>query len=59
MSERGAEIDFVIERDGNPISIEVKSAENTKECITDTKKCQKKSTYCVKILYYFDILKSR
>jgi len=30
MSERGAEIDFVIEREGNPIPIEVKSAGNTK-----------------------------
>lgn len=29
-SERGAEIDFVIQRDGNIIPIEVKAAENTK-----------------------------
>ena len=30
MSERGAEIDFVIQRDGKLIPIEVKSADNTK-----------------------------
>ncbi len=30
MSERGAEVDFVIQREGKPIPIEVKSAENTK-----------------------------
>jgi hypothetical protein len=30
MSERGAEIDFVIQREGMAIPIEVKSAENTK-----------------------------
>lgn len=30
MSERGAEVDFVIQRDGKAIPIEVKSAENTK-----------------------------
>ena len=29
-SERGAEIDFVIQRDGQLIPIEVKSADNTK-----------------------------
>ena len=29
-SERGAEIDFVIQRDGKPIPIEVKSADNTR-----------------------------
>ena len=29
-SERGAEIDFVIQRDGKLIPIEVKSADNTK-----------------------------
>ena len=29
-SERGAEIDFVIQRDGKRIPIEVKSADNTK-----------------------------
>lgn len=30
MSERGAEIDFIIQREGNIIPIEVKSADNTK-----------------------------
>ena len=30
MSERGAEVDFIIQRDGKVIPIEVKSAENTK-----------------------------
>jgi predicted AAA+ superfamily ATPase len=30
MSERGAEVDFVIQREGNVIPVEVKSAENTK-----------------------------
>jgi len=30
MSERSAEVDFVIQRDGKPIPIEVKAAENTK-----------------------------
>ena len=30
MSDRGAEVDFIIQRDGNIIPIEVKSAENTK-----------------------------
>lgn len=30
MSERGAEIDFIIQRDGKIIPIEVKSADNTK-----------------------------
>ena len=30
MSERGAEVDFIIQRDGKIIPIEVKSAENTK-----------------------------
>ena len=30
MSERGAEIDFVIQRDGKLIPVEVKSADNTK-----------------------------
>lgn len=30
MSDRGAEIDFVVQRDGNIIPIEVKSADNTK-----------------------------
>jgi len=30
MSERGAEVDFIIQRDGEIIPIEVKSAENTK-----------------------------
>ena len=30
MSDRGAEVDFVIQREGKVIPIEVKSAENTK-----------------------------
>lgn len=30
MSDRGAEVDFIIQRDGKIIPIEVKSADNTK-----------------------------
>ncbi|MCD8149397.1 MAG: DUF4143 domain-containing protein [Clostridiales bacterium] len=30
MSERGAEIDFIIQRDGHLIPVEVKSADNTR-----------------------------
>jgi len=49
MSERGAEIDFVIERDGNPIPIEVKSAENTKAKSLNLYINQYKPPYAIKV----------
>ena len=49
MSERGAEIDFVIERDGTPIPIEVKSAENTKAKSLNLYINQYKPPYAIKI----------
>ena len=49
MSERGAEIDFIIEHEGNPIPIEVKSAENTKAKSLNMYINQYKPYYAVKI----------
>jgi len=49
MSERGAEIDFVIQRDGNIIPIEVKSAENTKAKSLATYISTYKPAYAIKL----------
>ena len=49
MSERGAEVDFVIQRNGRVIPIEVKSAENTKAKSLDVYIGSYKPDYVVKL----------
>ena len=49
MSERGAEIDFVIQRDGKLIPIEVKSADNTKAKIFKDYMEAYKPDYAIKL----------
>lgn len=48
-SERGAEIDFVIQRDGQLIPIEVKSADNTKAKSLKVYMDTYKPAYAIKI----------
>ncbi len=48
-SDRGAEIDFVIQRDGNIIPIEVKSAENTKAKSLKTYMTSFNPAYAIKV----------
>lgn len=48
-SERGAEVDFVIRREGNNIPIEVKSADNTKAKSLDVYIAAYKPEYAVKL----------
>ena len=49
MSARGAEVDFVIQREGKAIPIEVKSAENTKAKSLNTYISSYKPAYAVKL----------
>ena len=49
MSERGAEIDFVIQREGKPIPVEVKSSENTKAKSLAAYMNRYKPVYAVKL----------
>ena len=49
MSERGAEIDFIIEHAGNPIPVEVKAAENTKAKSLNMYINQYKPPYAIKV----------
>ena len=48
-SEHSAEIDFIIQRDGDIIPIEVKSADNTKAKSLNTYMAAHKPTYAIKI----------
>ncbi len=49
MSDRGAEIDFIIQRDGNIIPIEVKSADNTRAKSLNVYMETQKPKYAIKL----------
>lgn len=49
MSERGAEVDFVIQRDGKVFPIEVKSADNTKAKSLNVYIATHKPEYAIKL----------
>jgi len=49
MSERGAEIDFIIQNNGKPIPIEVKSSENTKAKSLTVYMNRYKPSYAIKL----------
>ena len=49
MSERGAEVDFIIQREGNVIPVEVKSADNTKAKSLNVYIGSYKPAYAVKL----------
>ena len=49
MSDRGAEVDFIIQRNGYVIPIEVKSAENTKAKSLATYISNYKPRYAIKL----------